>query len=196
MSFFTKTDGTAVKKTKTVEVGGFQKLIPEGTQLQCAIAAAVWAPEDSRNAQHVDITLHVTEQGDYRNFKVHHKLHVLDPEAKKRDRSLDMLMAYDENCKGELQKADAAGVPLIGNNTLLARALNGGQVVATFDVWETENQRTGEMMSGNWVRAIQPMPKKEQEIAASIEAKAQTQQPVETYREPGSDDDFGDDIDF
>jgi len=154
MTFFKKSDGSAVVKSTSADTGGFQKLIPEGTQLQCAIAGAVWAPATRNASDHIVITLHVTEPGPYRNFAVDHKIHVLDASDKKRDKALDMLMTYDTLCKGELAKADAAGKNLMGDNGLLARSLNGGVLVATFAVWEIENEKTNEIMSGNWVRAI------------------------------------------
>lgn len=172
MTFFKKSDGSAVVQSTSAETGGFQKLIPDGTQLQCNIAGAVWAPATQNASDHIVITLHVVEPGTYRNFTVDHKIHVLDASDKKRDKALDMLMTYDTLCKGELAKADAAGKNLLGDNGLLARALNGGTLIATFAEWEMENNKTGEMMRGNWVRAICAKPgAKEEAKAAEVKAE-------------------------
>jgi len=185
MSFFQKSDGTAVEKKNTASVGGFQKLIPDGTQLQCAIAGAVWA--EKQNKKVVLVTLHVTEPGPYRNFKVDHALKVFDDKDKTRDAALDMLMTYDTLCKGELAKADAAGKSIVDNNPLLARALNGGTLIATFAEWEIPNEKTGEIMTGNWVRGIAPKPGARDEAkAADVKAESQGMIP----------DDFDDDIPF
>jgi len=189
MSFFQKSDGSAVEKKNTASVGGFQKLIPDGTQLQCAIAGAVWA--EKQNKKVVLVTLHVTEPGTYRNFKVDHALKVFDDKDKTRDAALDMLMTYDTLCKGELAKADAAGKSIVDNNPLLARALNGGVLIATFAEYEFKlkdretGEETGEVMTGNWVRGIAPKPgAREEAKAADVKAESQG------FREPGSDDDL------
>jgi len=172
MSFFQKSDGTPVEKKNTASVGGFQKLIPDGTQLQCAIAGAVWAEKQGKKV--ALITLHVTEQGPYRNFKVDQALKVFDDKDKTRDAALDMLMTYDTICKGELAKADAAGKSIVDNNPLMARALNGGTVIATFAEWEMENNNTGEIMKGNWVRGIAPKQgAREEAKAADVKAESQ-----------------------
>lgn len=179
MSFFQKSDGTAVEKKNTASVGGFQKLIPDGTQLQCAIASAVWAEKQGNKV--VLITLHVTEPGPYRNFKVDHALKVFDDKDKTRDAALDMLMTYDTLCKGELAKLDAAGKSFVDNNPVMARALNGGTLIATFAEWEMENNKTGEIMTGNWVRGIAPKPGAKAE-AEVLDKKAESlgiEEPIE-----------------
>ena len=185
MTFFKRTDGSSVEPQTSAAVGGFQSLIPDGTQLHCSIAGVQCENATDRSNQHIVVTLHVTEPGPYRNFTVAHKLHVLDNSDKKRDKAIEMLATYDTLCRGALLKADKEG-KVIMDNMLLARSLNGGNVLATFGVWEMENKNTGETMTGNWVREIKaakPVAEEKAE-AAELDKKAESQgldEPVDDY---------------
>jgi len=186
MTFFKKSDGSNIDPQTSASVGGFQPIIPDSTQLRCAIAGAQWEAATANANKHIIVTLHVTEPGAYRNFTVAHKLHVLDDSDKKRDKALEMLMTYDTLCRGALLKADREGKTITDNNPLLARSLNGGNVLATFGVWEMENKSTGEVMTGNWVREIKaakPVAEEKAE-AAEMDKKAESQgmdEPVDDY---------------
>jgi len=184
MSFFTLSDGTELEAINSFENGGIQPIIPEGTQLLCNIVNVEWAEADQRNEEHVVISLYVVQAGQYKNFQVDHKLHVKDLSDKKRDKAIQMLMAYDTNCKSFLQKADKAGKEL--DDSILKKGLVGGEVVATFAVWESEGT-DGKTRSGNWVRAIGPVSKQTQKQNQEIQQKA---------NKVAEEMDFDDDIPF
>jgi len=194
MTFFKRTDGSTVEPQSSASVGGFQSLIPDGTQLHCSIAGVQWEDANRKDNKHIIITLHVTEPGAYRNFTVAHKLHVFDKLDKKRDKAIEMLATYDTLCRGALLKADKEGKAIVDNNTLLARSLNGGNVLATFGVWEMEVDDKDEngmvigkrTMTGNWVRelkAAKPVAEEKAE-AVELDKKAESQgldEPVDDY---------------
>jgi len=199
MSFFQKSDGSAVEKKNTASVGGFQKLIPDGTQLQCAIAGAVWNPPTDYYNKHISVQLHVTEAGVYRGFKHDHKLHVFDKDPKKKDKAFDILMAYDQICKGLISKADDEGKEIVGDNGLLNRALSGGCVIVTFGVFTPTDRATGEpelrtngsVKEIQIVNKIQPKPGASEEAkAADVKAESQGMKPADKYA------DYDDDLDI
>ena len=189
-NFFKTTEGKELEPSTEAVAGGLPPLIPVGTKLLCAIASVEVEPEDDYgNNEHVVIMLHVTERGEYKDFTVNHKLHVNDDKAKKADKARETLLAYDANCKGELLKKARAGQNIMDAATL-SLALNGGEVMTEFDVWEMERQERdknnkpvfdddGEPVmvkfSGNWVRGIYPITKDN-----NIEEQAKTQQPTQT----------------
>lgn len=191
MSFFTTSDGEPIEQVTEFANTGIQPLIPAGTQLLCAIAGATWEDATNFDNEYINIMLHVVQRGDYKDFIVNHKLRVNDNEPKKKDKALKMLMAYDTNCKGGLLATDKAGKKI--TDAVLARALNGGEIVATFDVWEQEGN-DGVLRTGNWVRAIGPKPKSIQAQDAAIQKQADGQQPAQTHIP--ADDDYNDDIPF
>jgi hypothetical protein len=122
--------------------------------------------------------LHITERGKYQNFTVNHKLHVNDLSAKKADTAKKMLAAYDSLAGGKLSKAVRSGRDI--DDSTLAKCLCGVELVATFDVWETDDKQK----SGNWVRGIGPKPKKLRDEDSHIQKQAEAQR----EREPGDDD--------
>jgi len=152
MSFFTNSNGQALTATTEVETGGLQPLIPANAKLLCAVAGVTIEPASQYNNEHIKITLHVTQDGKYKDFTIPHKLQVNHDERAKRDKAIEMLLAYDTNCGGKLMEMDQAGRPFMDANTL-SRALNGGEVLATFDIWEMDGD-DGSKRSGNWVRGI------------------------------------------
>ena len=155
MAFFTDSSGTEIQPSTEFVGGGFQPLIPTGTELRCLIAAANWEePTDWYDASLAKVMLMVIEHGPYRNFTVFDKIKCADPDAKKADKAITKLMTYDTLCKGLLLKSDKAGKAIIANDSLLEKALVGGEVIATFNVWEMENERTGKIMTGNNVTKI------------------------------------------
>lgn len=175
MSFFKDSEGNTLEQTTEFVSGGLQPLIPAETQLLCAIAGATWEPETQYKGRTVKIMLHVVEKGEYKNFIVNDNLKVFDADPKKADKALNKLMTYDTLCKKRLFAADKAGKDIVDDNGLLARALNGGELVATFDVWELTGS-DGVVRTGNWVRSIGPKPKAMQEEDKHIEKQAQSTQ--------------------
>jgi len=154
--FFTKSDGSDVKPIDSFEnAGGNFKLIPEGTKLVAAILSAEWVDEEVNKfsgdlvLQHIVVTSVVTDKGEYSGVTTKHKLHVFHDDGKKADKAKDMLMAYDTNIKGHIEKLRAAKKFTVGDSEQINRALAGGNVLLTYAVYEM-NDRTG-----NWVRAVE-----------------------------------------
>ena len=185
-NFFTASDGSSIEQTDSFESGGFQKLIPTGTQLHANVLESTWVPETQYANQHVLIRWYITEKGEYNGFIVKQKLHVLDNDAKKADKSKTQLMVIDTNAKGELNKLANLGKFEIGDNLQLSRALNGASALLTLDVYDMPRSNGGDNMTGNWVRKISPVSKSQ-----SVDKK----QP-ETPSQANTVDDFEDDLPF
>jgi hypothetical protein len=171
MAFFTTSTGEAIEASNTYEVARFQALIPDGTKLLTNIVSAEWVEATDFNNESVKIGLFVVEPGNYYEYVVYDNLRVNDKNPKKADKAIVKLMTYDTLCKGLLSKADNAGKDISGDNNLLEKALNGGEILATFDVWEMEG-KDGVMRSGNWVSKIEPAPKKVRQENKRIEEMA------------------------
>jgi hypothetical protein len=196
MSFFINSNGEQIEQGTEFITSGIQPLIPSGTKLLVAIASSEWTEPNNFNDGAVKIGLHVVERGPYKDFLVYDNLKVTDADSKKRDKAIKKLLTYDTLCSGLLAKADKAGKDIMGDTTLLERALNGGELVATFDVYEFEGS-DGVTRSGNWVRAIGPKPNKLQEEDKAIERKAKSQAPAQVAK-PSQviHEDLDDDITF
>jgi hypothetical protein len=133
--------------------------IPAGTKLLCNVASCEWVEDkeftDSATGEvrevpaSINIMLHVVEKGQHKDRVIKDNLKIFDEKETKAKNAEVKLMTYDRLCKGLIAKARAAGKNIVGDDLLLSRALNGGAVLATFDVWEMGSR------SGNWVRAIE-----------------------------------------
>ncbi len=169
MSFFQD-----IETKDEVETGGLQGIIPANTKLECAVVSAGWIPETQHANEAIELKLHVLQPGPYKDYIVGHKLHVKDDSEKKAKRGKEFLASYDAKGKGLLRQADAAGKNF--TDALLARALVGVKVMATFDIWEKDVEKNGVMVKepgGNWVRAIGNVSKTERARDAQIERKAE-----------------------
>lgn len=179
--FFTKSTGEAIEPTTEYVGGGFQSLIPEGTQLHVAIAGATWEEATAYKNKRVEVLLHVVEKGQYKDFIVKDTIKLFDDKASISDKAQEKLMTYDTLCKGVILKTARAGKDIEDDNGLLARALNGGELMATFSIWKMENGKwdgvnpDDEFVTGNWVKSIGPLAKKIQDENKHIEKKAKEQ---------------------
>jgi len=192
INFFTTSTGEAIAPTNSFENSGRQQLIPAGTKLHANILEATWEDATQYTNQHVLISWYITEQGKYQGFVVKQKIHTFDSNSSKTNKAKKMLMAIDINCKGLLAKAAESGKLVIGDNGQLARALGGGAALITVDVYEIESTNidpaTGELYpprTGNWVRAVGPVAKKQAQEDKHIEEQAEKK-----------DDDYDDEIPF
>lgn len=167
MSFFTKSTGDSVEQTTEFTNTGLQALIPDGTQLLCAIAGASWEPESQFKGKTVKVMLHVIQAGKFKDFIVNDSLKLFDNKASVADKALEKLMCYDAICSGQLYAADKNGKPIQDNNELLARALNGGEVLVTFAEYSIDRD-DGTKITGNWVRGINAKPKSAPKAAAPV----------------------------
>ena len=200
---YSEQTGEEVEVSDSFTNTGVQPLIPAGTEVLVAIASSEWvAAKEYANGDvnpgGIKISLHVLSRGPYKDFMVNDNLKMFDDDSKKAKKAETKLMTYDRLCKGLLAKAKAAGRDIIDDDSLLERALNGGELLATFYVWELTGN-DGVQRSGNWIRSIGPKPKHLQAENKAIERKAKSQPPVQaanTAPEPAIDDEFDDDIPF
>ena len=183
-NFFTKSTGEQIEDKNSFENSGRQEPIPAGTKLNANVLEATWEDETQYAKQHVLINWYITESGKYNGFTVKQKIHVFDAKTSKADKAKEMLMAIDSNCKGLLAKAADAGKLVIGDNGQLARALCGGSAMITVDVYEIESTNvdpaTGELYpprTGNWVRSVGPVAKKQAQEDKHIEKLADKKSP-------------------
>jgi hypothetical protein len=200
--------------------------IPEGTKLLCTVSLIEWSDEKNMAdgtyiPSSINISLHVTEPGTFKNCIHTHKLHVsadggnytdVKQEAnkyKKTNRARQMLADYDDLCGNKLRKIPE---DKFFNSAYLNRALAGTELIATFGLIPGNDftSRSGEVLKGrdnNWVKKIEPKPARLQEEDKHIVQRARNQPPAQTHikkkvvesiREPGSDDNFpfDDDIVF
>lgn len=198
-NFFTASTGELMEPTDEVTVGGFQPIMPAGTRVLCNIAGIEIEPaDDYGNNEHIVIELHIVERGEFYDFTNNHKLHINDNKSTKRDKARNMLLSYDKKCRGELLQLAQQGKNIIDQN-VLSRALNGGQVLAEFDVWDRDikdgdNKIIGTEPGGNWVRGIYPVP-----ADNNVQEQAIGKQPTQTapvQQQQAANAPYQDDIPF
>lgn len=193
-NFFTTSNGEELEQTTEFTVSGLQEIIPDGTQLLCAIAGATWEEATQFKNKRVEIILHVVGKGPYKDFIVKDTLKLFDDKIKVEDKAKAKLITYDTLCNGLLLKAVKAGKDIVDDNGLLARALNGGELMATFSEYDMPNPNGGDNFTGNWVRSICAKPKAMQQEDSSI-IKQPSNQPNAPIAPPPVDD-FADDVPF
>ncbi len=146
MSFFTLSTGEQAKSQSTAEVstgGGFDP-IPSGTIVLAQVDEAKW---DNYNGEdYINVKWQVVGK-EYTGRIIFQKLHVEDADAKKADRSIQMLLAIDFNSNKQLAKTGAKPT-----NESLATLCNKPMGLS-LDVWEIEKE-DGTVASGNWVTMI------------------------------------------
>lgn len=123
------------------EVGGGQSLIPDNTVVHAIVDSAEfyhnvdWAPDGE-----VRVNLRVLKPEGFRDFKVRHRLKVMDSDNAKKISALTVLKAYDiiKNGKPSLTSFDEVG------------SLANARVDATVKIWQSDDK----MKSGNYVASI------------------------------------------
>jgi len=183
MSFFTQSNGQSVQSNGNFDSGGGFAPIPEGTQVLAVIDEAKW--DTYQNENFISLRWSVAKPQEYANRKIFQKIKVMDADASKRDKALQMLAAIDTNAGGKLQ---AAGVQ--PDAQALAAALMNRPMVLKLGVWELDDKSK----SGNWVSKVAPRP---QAGAAGQSAPA----PAPKLRPqpkpaPAAFDDLDDDVPF
>jgi hypothetical protein len=175
MSFWDLSDGESAKDTGTdYEVpGGNLAPIPNESDVLAIIDEAKWADKDGN--EYLSVRWSVLEPEQYKNRKVFHKLWVSDTDPgakdeaagiKKRDKARRMLAAIDANAGGKLARKD--GKP--SDDDLGLHLCNKPMIIKCM-VWETEDRKTGETITGNWVSAVAPKAKGVDVKAATEPAK-------------------------
>lgn len=160
MSFWDLSDGETAKDTGTdYEIpGGNLAPIPNESDVLAIVDEAKWT--EKNGDEYLSLRWSVLEPEQYKNRKVFHKLWVtdIDPQAKdeaagvkKRDKARRMLAAIDANAGGKLGRKD--GKP---SNDDLAQHLCNKPMIIKCMVWEIEDRKTGETITGNWVSAVAP----------------------------------------
>ena len=154
MSFWDLSDGESAKDT------GTDYEVPGGN-LAPIIDEAKWADKDGN--EYLSVRWSVLEPEQYKNRKVFHKLWVSDTDPgakdeaagiKKRDKARRMLAAIDANAGGKLARKD--GKP--SDDDLALHLCNKPMIIKCM-VWEIEDRKTGETITGNWVSAVAPKAK-------------------------------------
>lgn len=194
MSFFTQSNGQAVKSTGNFESGGGNLApIPDGTQVLAVIDEAKW--DTYNNESFISLRWSVAKPQEHANRKIFQKIKVMDADPAKRDRALLMLAAIDTNAGGKLQ---AAGVQ--PDTQALAAALMNRPMVLKLGVWEIKEDKQGrelpqsEWKSGNWVSTVAPRPQAGQAAqAAPAPAPKPAPKPAPA---PAAFDDLDDDVPF
>jgi hypothetical protein len=177
-NFFITDDGEELQPTTEFVNTGLQPLIPDGTPLHCAIAGATWEAATDFKNQRIEILLHVIEKGPYKGFIVKDTVKVFDDKVSIRDKAKTKLMTYDTLCKGLLLKASKTGKDIVNDNGLLARALNGGEVMATFAEYDIVNPNGSDNFTGNWVRVIEAKGKRAEDAHIIKQAGNSPQAPI------------------
>lgn len=155
MSFWDTDDGQEIDAGKTeFEIGGGNRLIPDGSSVLALIDEAEWRKTQDQSAEFISLRWSVLSPDTFKNQKVWQKLFVsdLDPNAKdieagkkKRDKAKRMLAAIDANAGGKLIKLKEKPT-----DDHLAVYLMQKPMVIRLGVWEMNGNE------GNWVQAVAP----------------------------------------
>lgn len=161
MSYWSTSTGEAVNTGETsyeTEGGNFAP-IPEGSNVLAICEKAAWRTVKDRDEKYVELKWSILQPESVKNRKIFQKLWVgdLDPNerdkekaTKKRDRQLLMFATIDANAGGRLSKSNE-----MPTDNDLSVALENKMMVLGLGVWKTKSD-SGEDMSGNWVRKIEP----------------------------------------
>lgn len=185
MSFFTQSNGQAVKSTGDFENGGNMAPIPEGTQVMAVIDEAKW--DTYQNESYISLRWSIAKPQEYANRKIFQKVKVMDTDPAKRDKALLMLAAIDTNAGGKLQ---AAGVQ--PDTQALASALMNRPMVLRMSVWESDDKSK----SGNWVSKVAPRPQAVQAAPAAPAPAPKPQPKPAPAPARAAFDDLDDDVPF
>ena len=175
MGIFTLGDGTRLEQFDNFD-SIEQVIIPDKTQLQCEVIKAGW----DINNDMILVILNVIQEGKYKGFKNEHKLRLNDINITKANKAKSMLMAYDTNGKGLINKYDKAGKEI--TDDVISNSLVESKIIASFGVYPKTDRITYEVIKddngntvpgGNWVYAISPIKKQieNQKIEENVKQK-------------------------
>ena len=134
----------------SAEMGGGEiKPIPAGTQVVAIIDEAKF--DTYQNEQTIKLRWVIVD-GEYKNRKIFHKLRVYDTDSEKAKKAQRMLLAIDHNCGGKLRQLGREPT-----DAELLMALSAKPMLIKLNVWEIDDQATGEKKSGNWIVAVNPV---------------------------------------
>lgn len=165
MSFFTLSDGTTAQSDGNMEMGGGSfDPIPSDTNVLAMIT-------DSRNVSYegetyISNTWTILAPAEYKNRKIFQKLRVYDSDPAKKDKALRMLAAIDANCGGKLVSSG-----LEPTDHLLSSSILQKPMVCNLQIWEINGK------TGNWISAVSPRKKDQEQNSAPQPATAKPEQP-------------------
>lgn len=131
--------------------GGDLPPIPAGTQVLAAPVEAGWIDDKQNEGEHcINLQWNVFQPAEYKNRRIFQKLRIETADPKKAEKAMRMLVAVDANAGGELMRAGEKPT-----SEALTKALVNKPMVLALEIWEIETAE-GEIINGNWVRAVAP----------------------------------------
>ena len=162
MSFWQTSDNAPIVATGQAEMGGGDlPPMPNGTVVVAMPTEAAW-DETPQGERLIKIRWDVLE-GEFKKRVVFQKVRCADKDSKKRDKALRMLAAIDANAGGKLMALGKEP-----SDMDLATSLTNKPMKLKLAIWATDNETTGEKITGNWVQAVASMAGP----AAEVPAKA------------------------
>lgn len=156
MSFWNLSDTSdKLNTTGSFESGGGDiEPIPAKTQVKAAPDEAKW--DEYQGEEYISVRWNVLAPAEYKGRKIFQKVKVLDADGKKADKAKKMLAAIAVNAGGGLLKVQ--GKP---SDQDLQKHLLNKPMALLLQVWEIEDQQTGDKKRGNWISAVSPLKKQE-----------------------------------
>lgn len=169
MSFWNLSDTSEkLNTTGSFESGGGDiDPIPAKTQVKAAPDEAKW--DEYQGEEYISLRWNVLAPAEYKGRKIFQKVKVLDADGKKADKAKKMLAAIAVNAGGGLLKVQ--GKP---SDQDLQKHLLNKPMALLLQVWEIEDQQTGDKKRGNWISAVSPLKKQEPVKQAEPEPVAES----------------------
>lgn len=145
--------------------GGDIEPIPAKTQVKAAPDEAKW--DEYQGDEYISLRWNVLAPAEYKGRKIFQKVKVADGDSKKADKAKKMLAAIAVNAGGGLLKVQ--GKP---TDQDLQKHLLNKPMALLLQVWEIEDEQTGEKKRGNWISAVSPLAKKAEAAPAVVNAAA------------------------
>lgn len=170
MSFWNLSDTSdKLNTTGSFESGGGDiEPIPAKTQVKAAPDEAKW--DEYQGEEYISVRWNVLAPTEFKGRKIFQKVKVLDTDGKKADKAKKMLAAIAVNAGGGLLKVQ--GKP---SDQDLQKHLLNKPMALLLQVWEIEDQQTGDKKRGNWISAVSPLKKQEPVKQAEPEPEAESE---------------------
>lgn len=156
MSFWNLSDSNEkLSATGSFESGGGDiEPIPAKTQVKACIDEV--KIDIYQGDEYISARWSVLAPAEYKNRKIFQKIKVFDADSKKADKAKKMLAAIAVNAGGGLLKVQ--GAP---KDQDLQKHLMNKPMALLLQVWEIEDNQTGEKKRGNWISAVSPLAQKQ-----------------------------------
>lgn len=193
--FFRTSDGQEIGNEKEYDKsGGFGDPLPDNTDVLASVDTIQW--DEYQGEWSIKIQWQVVAPEQYKGRKIFHNLKVEDNDLKKADKNLKMLRAIDAMHGEKLFKLNRKP-----KDEDLAAALVSKLVVLKLGLWEIEDEKTGNVRNGNWVKAVSErkgaLPAPSATPAAAPKVTTKNKPPVKSnVPQAFQQDSFDDDIPF